>query len=194
MPPGPAFEAEGYYFERTVNMGAYRIGEVRIKLKGDRNASQRDMINFAIFSATAKLRRRAETLPAAPPGPFANTKGWAILEDAGLKVDMYRNEVEFYERVWAGCGIHVKDGIDAFHDVDTGTPTTNTLNNYVPPYLDRGTAGFLLQAAAYYDPNLRNNRLGPGSIATGNSPFTSLGGAQVQMNNGVIPGQGGGVP
>ena len=87
-----------------------------------------------------------------------------------------------------------KDGIDAFHDVDTGTPTTNTLNNYVPPYLDRGTAGFLLQAAAYYDPNLRNNRLGPGSIATGNSPFTSLGGAQVQMNNGVIPGQGGGVP
>lgn len=58
-----------------------------------------------------------------------------------------------------------------------------------PAYLDRGSAGLLLQAAKYYDPALQGTQLGPGDVVADTNPLT--GNLKSQLNNGVRIGQAG---
>ena len=192
MPPIPAFEASGYYFERAVKFYANRIGECRVKLKGDKQAPQFELVKAAIIIATTKMEMRSLTLPP-PPSLFGSKAGWSIVDDAGLRIDLYKNEVEFYIRCWAACDINRFYGLAAFYDIDTYTPQSDNVPNYTPFYLDRGSAGFLLQAAAYYDPNFRDTSLSTGNIrAPSNSTLTE--GDKVQLSRGRQPGQAGSTP
>ncbi len=187
MPPPPAYRAEGYYFERTVTMGARRIGEVRVLLEGGKNSDQTEMIRSAIQMANAYLNRRSSTLP--PPDlKFTTTPGWNVLDDAGLKIDFWRNRVEFYMRVWAAVDIFTVGAIDAFYQVSTVVPSVDDVPNYTPAYMDRGSARLLLRAAAYYDPSFRNTELGQASLRDTDNAATTVEDAQLQLNNGALPG------
>lgn len=193
MPPPPAFEAKGYYFERTNNMFANRIGEARVVLKGDAVTPQRVLIEQAVIIATNILAMRSVTLK--DPPPYLFKKGWSVLDDAGLKFSLYENEVEFYMRVWAAVDVNRYYGITAFFDISTFVPGSSDEPDYTPTYFDRGTAGFLLQAAAYYDPNLRDTSLGGGVVRQPQlNEVTTTGGEKVQLTRGRQPGQAGANP
>lgn len=191
MPPDPAFEADGYYFERAIRFFSNRIGECRVKLKGDSVTPQVELIRKAIYIVSNKLGARSLTLPKPPDGIRS---GWSYVDDAGLKIELYKNEVEFYMRCLAAVNTERYYGLAAFYKIDTDTPLSSTGDiEYIPTYFDRGTAGFLLQAAAYYDPNLQNTLLAGGKYRDPNlNQVTPTGNdVKVQLSNGRQPGQAG---
>lgn len=51
--------------------------------------------------------------------------------------------------------------LNSFVGMDASAPGSDD-DSTPPSFLDRGTASLLLQAAAYYDPSLRDTKLGPG--------------------------------
>ena len=76
----------------------------------------------------------------------------------------------------------------------TYTPGTDGEEVYTPPYLNRGSAGLLLQTAAYYDPSLADNELVAGAPITSNNPLTATRDGRVQLNHGLQPGRAGLTP
>lgn len=167
-PPVPAFEASGEYVENTTRAGAVRYGSVRVRLKGQKTTDQAQLIVTAVNVGMSKL----------------NLNGARnILESASVYVDLYDNVVEFNARMMFKPGTKgsAKRRIKgcatlAAGDEMTKTPFSDGEPFYLPEPMTRGTAGLLLQAAAYYDPNLLQNEV---LRATG------------QLTNGVEVGRAG---
>lgn len=164
-PPRGAFEATGTYIESTTKLGAMRWGEVRTTLRGSKNSALGELVGTAIISAASKLKVSG----AAINGVGAFTQ----LDHSSISVNMYDNEVTVAMRALMGPNQRVRQAGIATVDLNQIVQLDNVPKEQ-PPYQDRGTAGLLLQAAAYYDPRLQQ-RL-----------ERSLG----QLNPGQMPGRG----
>lgn len=173
QPPEGAFEAQGFYMESAPQRGPIRFVEAHVTLKGDKTSDQSRLITTAVGVVTSKIAVNARYIN---PGDQVN----ALPQSCGLKVDMYDNVVEFQMRAM------VRANRERIGNVNLGrfgssrltfTPLSDSVPNQFPPaHRIRGTAGFLLHAARYYDP----------SITT-----TSINGATNQLSTGVEPGQAG---
>ncbi len=153
MPPSPAFEAEGTYTESSVSPnGAKRIGQVQLRLKGDKFTPQRDLYQTAVSVAAAKAFLPAATL---------NGQAYqvALIQSFAIRVNMYQNEVECNIQTWltpTGAANIGKERTEGLWGLDwkklAFTPGSDGITGYTPAYRDRGTASLLLQAAAYWNP------------------------------------------
>lgn len=152
-PPAPAYEATGAYHEKAAGvMGAMRHGQVNIRLRGAKDTPQHILIERAVTLASAKLHVRGHAL---------GKKGFDIITDAQLNVNLFDNEIEFFMTAMMGSTQELIGGnaIAAFKNpvALTYTPLSDEFPDYVPDYGNsHGTANVFLQAAAYYDPNLTN--------------------------------------
>jgi len=198
MPPVGAYEAHGQYIETTpTRCQPIRYGECRLRLKGGKVAnlagvagfagaagasalssavSQEKLIELAVTVVSSKLFARGGQLQVL--NGSKNSK-FALIESATLTVDLYENIVEFHMKVMYQCqknAISFINPITAFNTVTTFTPLSDGVVQNPPSYPLRGTAGILLQAAAYYDPAL---------IGTTVDPKTG------QLSKGLVPGQAG---
>jgi hypothetical protein len=167
-PPSPAFKASGYYREYCEGVGfPARIGECTVKLWGDSNTNQADLVNLAIDIARSRVTDRGATL-SVPNGQPANP-GTAIIQplEASVYIDLYDNMVEFTYAAQLNIDTSRKNALQCFANMSTATPFNDP--TYVPDYQSRGTAQFLLLAAAYYDPSLTSTILDPtdGQMSTG---------------------------
>lgn len=225
MPPSPAFKAEGEYTETAPGYGGpRRHGRVRVKLYGDRSAnSQARLAEAALTIAMSKLRQNISV------SNFPEL----IFTDASMRLGMYENWVEVSlaceyaidkkavrpafatggaqsSRVAAffGNGL-INIPFERLPGIGAGltyTPLTDDAfaKGYTPGYLERGSAGLLIQAAAYFDPSitLDKNILVPQTTGEGSAISTptrtdltlipvlnTVGGSQ--MNFGLQPGQAG---
>lgn len=156
MPPSPAFKADGWYEERVQQASeGVRHGTAYIRLEGDKLTSQADLARVAIATAAAVIRLRTGALVAAGGVPGG------ILEDGKLKIGKFDNWAEATLRCMYSTGKARIEGIAGFNGISITTPFSDPA--YTPAYLSRGTAaspqGVLLQAAAYYDPSLRDTVL-----------------------------------
>lgn len=179
-PPPPAFEAEGDYTETVAWNQPYRVGECRVVLRGDKLTPQVQLINVAVGLASAKVVARSTQLGAQ----------FGVISSGFLRQSLFKNEVECivtatfaatHDRL-AGAnntanGNNGSQRIAAFVGMNTSVAGSDP--NYQPPYLLHGTANFLLQAAAYYDPSLTN---------------TVMDQTSNQMSTGLSPGQAGRSP
>lgn len=156
LPPQPAFEADGEYTESASRSFAKRFGDVRVRLRGAKTTSQAILLNTAVAVCASKLNIN---------GPSA------VMEGGSLTVDMYNNLVEVRMRAqfksnkerfkdWSGL---------RFGNSIVETPGTDDDRPPKPQYQLRGTLSWLLQAAAYFDPSLRNTVLVPklGQLSAG---------------------------
>ena len=200
LPPRPAFEAEGYYYETVTGNGAIRTGEVFVRLKGGKHAtlggpggqgSQGDLIRAALTVAlqTARVRGTGLGIRFPPQGtPFSN------ISHAAVRRGLYDNVVEAQIRGLYRQVAPRYYGLAGFVGMDTTTPLSEMPGAdkaNVPNYLERGSARLLLQAAAYYDPSGVGNEIGTGHQRTENNPPSSLETTHVQMEAGFLPGQAG---
>ncbi len=155
-PPTPAFEAEGEFIETCSLDGGYiRHVECRVALRGDKDTSQVTLLETAMAVVTTKLAINGapiQDLSADPANP-------AILIDMAAKVWMYDNAVEVHMRAKKAGTKARLHGVAVKLFVTTPFSETGEVPAGLPNYLDYGTAGTLLQAAAYYDPALINVKI-----------------------------------
>lgn len=169
MPPAPAFRADGQ-FSTTVVKAAKRTSTVSVRLKGAKNTPQNKLVEAAIHVCAEKLNLSGLMI-----GKLYKK---ALILQAQITVDMYRNEVAcsmtgMLKPMSSQDGKSKNAAILGLIIPDiTTTPGSDNVQ-YQPTYQDRGTAGILLQAAAYYDPSFIGSKLNP---QTG------------QMTNGDVPG------
>ncbi len=163
-PPPPAFTATGTYSESSAYYGAMRYGEVWLRLEGDPDGDHDELCNVAFTVAMEKIRNR---------GAIQDDQGLLRqIEVCAVSVGMYDNWVEVTVRSMIDQSKHVKRGIGGMgwapvSDIIfgeqleplTATPLSEDFED-PPEYTQRGT-GLLLQAAAYYDPSLRDNAMDP---------------------------------
>jgi hypothetical protein len=177
-PPAPAFEAEGQYFETLTNGGAMRHGEVFLKLRGSKTTNEADLVRTAIAVAASKVFVNGATLF---PGANTPENRRGFLEAGVLGVNLYENECQVRLRVRMPPANNRVQGLAGVRSSFVFTPGSDIPGGggsveYTPPYLLRGSAGTLLRAAAYFDPNLVNM---VANAATG------------QLSEGTEPGTGG---
>lgn len=172
MPPSPAFKADGYY-EETTQQGSegVRHGTAFIRLEGDKLTPMADLTRVCIATAAATLRMR---------GAFFGKK-LGILEMGKLRIGKYENYAECTLKAMITTSKERIEGIAGFAGIAISTPFSDP--NYTPAYLARGTPGgptqgILLQAAAYYDPSLRNTMLNFDGNLTGNMLEVGKAGSQ----------------
>lgn len=149
LPPQPAYECRGNYTETTGKGGAVRHGQVDIWLRGNKTVSQNQLLVAAIAIACRKISVVSEA-----GGGIINVEGGAILESASVRVNMYDNEVEVAVRVMYANNKNRLFGASILRKNVTFTPLTDDVSPPSPTYPPRGTAALLLQAAAYYDPDI----------------------------------------
>ncbi len=189
LPPTPAYEADGVYTELFTNVGALRHGHIDLTLKSSKTVDQTKLLTAAVRVAAGKMFR-------AGTDAAGGGLGIALLEDYKVAIKMYANEVRVVlqgmfkstNNVLVSLG-GVSDAICFIPGSDAGTfsyisaalgrrviSTINYEPAIQPTYSSRGSASLLLQAAAYYDPNLTDNAI---NIATS------------QLNNGLEVGEAG---
>jgi hypothetical protein len=178
-PPRPAFTARGSYTERVNRAGALRHGDCNVTLEGAKDTPQEDLVVTAVFVCSKKLVLQG---------------GINILESASVTVDLYENVVSCNMSVMYRPGqlrLFGVAGLKLSNPEMIFTPGTDHQADYTPPYKDRGTASVLLQAAAYYDPNLVGNRLGAGNTETRQNDLTEAAPFKVQHVQGLQAGEAG---
>ena len=175
MPPNPAFEADGDYTEMTTNNGALRYGTARIRLRGSNHQTQPFLVDRAVAICASKLLSNGAALN---QGNQMNVSQFGLLKQAVIRCEMFRNEVEvqitamlaprsrsrfgqvasvvysngnFQANIPVG-GVGGVGAAVGFFTPLTSVPFTDSLTP--PGYSERGTAGIVLQAAAYYDPSI----------------------------------------
>lgn len=190
-PPKPAWKAEGEYIESgPVRNNPFRFGEVRVKLWGPKSSTvslfdQMDLVEKAIQVATAKIAVQGGTLA----GTGGATGLPALPEACVIQVGMWENWVECRLRVILKNKLRLGENRARVRGIAglaltrwTFTPFSDSAENdaYQIPYQLRGSAGLVLRAAAYFDPNLQESNL-----VTGNFPLSD------QMSAGLQPGEAG---
>ena len=169
MPPAPAYEADGEYVETHSRAGAKRYGEVRVALKGAKNIGQHELVRAAMRIASRKLSINSD-------GPIQ------VLESFQINVKLYENVVEVRARALLNSSQQRVAGMGGTTNWAELVATPFSDGNSIPPvHSNVGTGLILLQAAAYFDPNLQGNHFG----AIGLDKNTN------QMQFGLIPGQAG---
>jgi hypothetical protein len=164
MPPSPAYEADGDYSMSTTNHGAQCWGDAWCRLKGAKTTPQHLLIIVAVAVVATKLRVGSGILFA---GQVAVP---TFLEQFSVQVGLYENWVMVRGR--ARYGARKKGRVNGIFGMDWNAMaispfTTGSIPAQGAPteWLHRGTAGILLQAAAYYDPSLIGTQI---TQATGN--------------------------
>lgn len=196
MPPDGAYEAEGTFTEESSKADGKRHVSCQVHLKGPKFVKRSDLAKRAANLCAATLNARYAVRPLFQPESLTLTNKIAgpagkpsVLLGASMSFQMFRNEVTCMmqamvpnNKVWYGSPQLVP-----FLDRSPGPGGTA---NPQPKYFDRGSAGILLQAAAYYDPTVRGVRLGEGGAFASDNPQTGVGRKQ-QMSRGSQPGRGG---
>lgn len=240
LPPPPAFKAEAEYAEQGTKGDGKRFLSFRIKLWGDNNTSQVDLIKTCAAIAFFKIESRGGNL-------FGAKEDAGITVGSNLRVGGYENWAEFRivalkpaipnvikgkvggignvgnvavagaaegfaiggafgaitgaagRLLFGGFGGGAQGGggggaVAAPANKGAMAPSQSAAfmpdPGIQPKYLIRGTAGLLLQAAAYYDPSLQNVQLGQAGQTAGNAPVGLFNGVG-QLNQGKLPGQAG---
>lgn len=182
LPPQPAYKASGHYVIASPKPGGVICyGEVRLRLEGAKSKSlspQSKLVTVAVALAAGKL----------------GINGASQLQSVSITTDLFQNIVEVHMRALMNAQQARYEGVTlakAFANNLTFTPGSDNKSQKGtgPTYLPRGTASLLLQAAAYYDPNV-SAKLGRGTVAIleDNNPIPIL---ASQMVPGLIPGQAG---
>lgn len=187
QPPTPAFVADGYYRETGMRPGLVTsICEVRTMLKGDNETRQSDLIRRALTIATSKLY-----IVGAPVQITRDKDRQAVLSRCVVEVQHYRNAVDVVMTAIMNANKSRVGGVASLNRAMTFVPYSDGVNVVVPRYLDYGTAGIILQAAAYYDPAIGNAVLQAGNpfIADADVRVTPVGNQRV-INAGTVPGDG----
>lgn len=182
-PPSPAFRASGDFTERCGKFGATRTMECRCSLEGSKNSDNSALIRTAVFVCYGKIKERVRNQIGV--GVIADDTA-IVVDDAYVRQNLYENSVEAYIRAYAPANIERVSAIAAFAGITNHTPGSSVQE--MPAYLLRGTAGLLLQAAAYYDPSLAASPLLTGQVTSTDNPLVSKGGTQMA---GRQPGQAG---
>lgn len=177
FPPSPAFEAGGEYIESSTKLGAVSYGRVRVSLKGSKTTPKFKLLTTAVSVGMSKLIG----------GGLNIDKGKAFLNSASLRTDLYENNVTFEAegRIKARkARINNIAGVKFSFLSNIAAPPlgSDPAVGKAPAWSDRGTADFLLQAAAYYDPSVKNV-IDPakGQLKTGLAPGEA--GKQVEGAN-----------
>jgi len=193
---GTPFEAEGEYTESTPRGGVLRTVAVRVALRGSRNTDQLKLVQTAIAVAARKLEINGAPLT----GPDAS-----LLESGSVQVKLFDCKVEVQLRALVnppspGTPSRTLWGYvqGAFTLGFAGRPDTPATPRFMglplipspamvetpysdenpqpPPYRLRGSAGYLLIAARYYDPSLQNTKLNTDGQLSEGGPQVGKGG------------------
>jgi len=196
MPPVPAYEASGTYTESFPKIGTtQRMADVQLKLRAPKNVPQIQLLQLAIAVVSAKLVQN--NTPIFTTVPFFDFNGQVqqaiigsdlIVSSSGIgglgtitslsmTIDMYDNSV--IVKVTSML-IPYSESIRKVRPSLVTSPGSDP--NREPPYPERGTLGYVMQAAAYYDPNIRGHRIDT-NTTDGN-----------QLNIGEVPGTSGDEP
>ncbi len=186
MPPSPAFKASGKYSESCGKAGAQRFAEVNVHLEGSKTTPQHELVYRALGIGIIKLGA-VGSAPGARPTAANNYNGGIVL-GAKLDVDMYENIVDFHIKCMFGQPKQRVTGIMGFTRQEIMVITPYSQNDQgtpiAPPvYRDRGTAGLVLLAAAYWDPNNINLALVGVPPPVVDNPATDIDGV-------IVPGRG----
>lgn len=186
MPPENVHEASGKYIESSTHNGAKRFGEVQLRLKGAKSYPQYRLVEKAYDICGRKLAINGAAITGDILGNESSSNRITIsqLLYCEMAVDLYENIVEcrmkamlqatkprikgIYQDPRKGFTRNMTftpqsdEVITAAYTSDTTSYSYRTARSRTnpPPYLDRGSAGFLLVAAAYYDPSLTDTNLG----------------------------------
>ncbi len=153
MPPDGAYEASGVYRETTTMGGAKRFGSVQLTLKGSKTTDQEMLVALAVSIASRKLRQN---------GVAGRSQ---LMTRCAVEVDMYKNvvtcnaEAMMKPRMNGDVKARKADAAGLFMNGMVDTPMSPPGGMTPPTYNARGTANLLLQAAAYWDPSIKNNQL-----------------------------------
>ena len=197
QPPEGAFKAKGRYHETATRLGARKIGRVDLTLWGSKgdpsnlnrlSVPQHVLISRALTIAAGYLSERAKQNQA------TGYTGFIILDSVEVDFDWFeenRVTVSIQAQSTAVSGVSANP-IGQMQGITTDIPGAPANSNYVPPYTTRESAGLLLQAAKYYDPTLRNLKMGPAFIADGaDNNVIPIGGDLANLSEGKQPGTAG---
>lgn len=185
QPPTPSFVADGYYRETGIRPGwVSSINECRTMLKGDNNTRQSQLVNLAIAICASKLDM------VGAPIVTGDNKLQAVLVKFVIEVQHYRNVVDVIMVVELRNNKTRVGGVASLDTRMTFVPFSDGVNVVLPSYLDYGTAGILLQAAAYYDPAAGNAALDAGNpFVAGPEIYVTPKGDGRFINQGDQPGE-----
>lgn len=181
-PPPPAYYAEGTYSETTSKADALRYGHCTVALRGGKSSNpgytQTDLLLVCIAIVGAKIRLAGES-------PLIFGQNGYILMSAEIKVNMYQNEVVCSMSVMLPRTRYQLVTIQGpnvggiqFESTNRRlcqTPLYDESPKTVSPMPLKGNANLIIQAAAYYDPNLVGVKLDPqtGQLTQGDKPGTT---------------------
>lgn len=171
MPLDGAYDAQGEYVEEATKMDGKRVASCRMRLKGAKNVSQAILAQTAAGAVLSRLYN-AGASPLAKTNVLLQASFRAFLFDNVVEVAMAVMRPNTVTSITKGGSLTGNRGSREFNAIDNPFPAYAA--DRQPTYLDRGTAGILLQAAAFWDPALRNNGL--------------VGGGQFAAENPVTPG------
>lgn len=173
----PIHHAEGEYIESLTNLGTQRWGQCRVRFEGAKYVPQGELIERAVAVAASKINLRHAI-------KNKSGNGFGILESGYISAGMYDNWVEvslkcqmkplrtggtngLVGQISAVPGVRY----DQLAITPYSEPAADNPNGIPPPSLPRGSAGLFLQAAAFYDPNLKNWLMGgDGQLGSAGSP------------------------
>lgn len=205
LPPSPAYKAEGEYVDQSDGfMAQYRSASVRVRLYGSVRTPQDQLLDAAMSVLTGKIQAnlgKPLAVPIKGKESFLFTR--PIYTNLATKIWMYDNIVEVTGTAMVNLSTTTEFQMATgwSGNAITFTPLSDGVDNEGPTYYDRGTAGLLLQAAAYYDPSAKTPEMGKGRmVAKENASVSKIQGdktvtmaPEVQLP-GSLPGTAGKVP
>lgn len=178
---GAAFRANVTYRETAGKGTPVRFGQCSVSLSGGKTTSPTSLAYTAVGIAVNRVILATNFKPGGP--------NVYIVLGTDFSHDLYNNTIRFSisvqyrqgrERTGGIAGFNSKLVIDPIPTTDTGTP----------PYADRGSAGLILQAAAYFDPDILGNTVSK-PVANTTPILISNINPGTQMSRGKVPGQAG---
>lgn len=182
MPPPPAFKADGEYEEEASKADGKRIGHCWVKLWGSKGTSQLQLAKTAAAVVAGKLDIEGARF-------FDKNKdNRGLVLGARLKIGLYGN--------WAFCQMSAlytcqRKRVQGVSWLSKNLDLVHLSSGYstAPGYKDRGDLSYLLQAAAYYDPDFEAAVLKSDQRLFGPNYLTPDG--KNQMSRGLRPGEAG---
>lgn len=184
LPPAPAYEAEGDFYEQSSRFDGKRILQCRVALRAAKSVPQSKLASTAVGMVMNRLNQAGQ-----PIGD--NNVFGVVLLGAGIRYKLFDNSVECWAQTFKpttnqpllrGKGLLPGQQTTAFQAIDNpsfgrGPPLQQ------PRYFDRGSAGLLLRAASYWDPNLVFANMGPAVEYATSNPQTPVAGARNQLRS-----------
>lgn len=184
LPPPGAFRAQGDYGEQGTRGDGKRYITANLRLEAGKTMPQWELARLACAVVAGKLDIQGAKF-------FVKTNR-AILEGASIRVGMYDNWAEVMMRAMVPVDPKVVQGA-AFIKPEIGKVHASDGVSPAPSYLDRGSANLLLNAAAYFDPDL-TSQLNKSANERASSNLNTPNGGRNQMDTGLRPGEAGKTP